>query len=405
MGKLIRVQSEAALDADSVEGTESRDIIDALPFGVAVLDAQAALLFSNPAVARLLGVASEPSAGERWCCMRLGCGSGVNPLGEHCLTELALAESEPLPEMRIDLDHTRPRGAVWATAARMQPHEDRVIVHLRPAGRGDRRRRTNPHWTRGSELRVVSLGRLEVESPEGPLTGRWLAQRPGRLLKFLLTDPARGHTSEEIAEALWPNDGARGLNSLRHTVHILRQRLEPDREGRASASFVLRRHGRYFLDRGRVHLDVDLFEQHIRTGAAAFMSGADAVAVESLTQGLDLYAGDFLAEDPYLEWAFAERDRLRALAAQAHRMLGELHIRTGDLSRATERVRSLTNLEPWDEESQQALLIILLRRGRRTEAVRHFALYRARVQRDFGEEPGFGLSDLSERSVGQLRLV
>ena len=40
-----------------------------------------------------------------------------------------------------------------------------------------------------------------------------------------------------------------------------------------------------------------------------------------------MYRGDFLADEPYAEWALHERDRLRDLAAGALRTLAEIETR------------------------------------------------------------------------------
>ena len=36
--------------------------------------------------------------------------------------------------------------------------------------------------------RVFAMGTLRIESPRGPLTGDWLEQRPGQLLRFLVCE-------------------------------------------------------------------------------------------------------------------------------------------------------------------------------------------------------------------------
>src|ERR671937_597195 len=78
------------------------------------------------------------------------------------------------------------------------------LLHLRPGDRRDRRRRSDPHWLKGPEIRVLAFGRTHVDSAEGRLGGRWLQQRSGQLLKYLVAQRRRVVHSEEIAAALWP---------------------------------------------------------------------------------------------------------------------------------------------------------------------------------------------------------
>jgi LuxR family maltose regulon positive regulatory protein len=138
-----------------------------------------------------------------------------------------------------------------------------------------------------------------------------------------------------------------------------------------------------------------VFEFLVRDGAMAFDRRDWAGAKSTLERALALYRGDFLADEPYAVWALGERERLHELAAQGHRMLVELHAAADELDAATRRAEALVNLEPWDSEVQRAVLVLCLRRGRRSEAVRRYRLMVQAVQREFGETLDFALSELS----------
>src|SRR5204862_252798 len=75
-------------------------------------------------------------------------------------------------------------------------------------------------------LRIFALGRTRVTSAESVLEGRWLANRPGQILKLLVTERHRRVFSDEIVERLWP-DGTHDTRGLRNFVHALREHLEP----------------------------------------------------------------------------------------------------------------------------------------------------------------------------------
>ena len=87
----------------------------------------------------------------------------------------------PLPELRVDLPGPRRRrpAPCGSPGSPYGGAEPAVVLQVRPGVAGDRRRRTEPHWMGGPQLRIFTLGRSRVESGEGPLAGEWLGHKPG----------------------------------------------------------------------------------------------------------------------------------------------------------------------------------------------------------------------------------
>jgi DNA-binding SARP family transcriptional activator len=248
----------------------------------------------------------------------------------------------------------------------------------------------------GPRLRIVTLGRTRVESGEGPLAGEWLGHRPGHVFKYLMTHRDRLVPADELIEVFWPAAGARGTTNVRQAVHTLRDRIEPRRARHAASAFVSARSGGYELERAAVWIDADDFEVSVREGIKALSARELETAEAALARAAGLYRGDFLAEETYAEWAFAERDRLRDLASHALRGLSEVKVVSGDLEGATEHLQRLAELEPLDMDIQRDLLAMLVRRGRHAEAHRRHDLVRRRYRKTFGQDPPFDLSDISD---------
>jgi two-component SAPR family response regulator len=177
-------------------------------------------------------------------------------------------------------------------------------------------------------------------------------------------------------------------------MHALREKLEPNRARGARSSFIVTVQGGYALDRRNVRIDADDFDEAISQGLEAASRADDAFAIERLKDALALYRGDFLADEPYVEWALDERDRMHNLAGRALRALTKIMLARHELDAAAEYLEQLAELEPLDAETHRDLLAVWLAQGRRTEAARRYAIYRTRILREFGEEPEFQLADL-----------
>ena len=382
------LQATPAARADEALG---RAVFESFPHGLVVFGSDRRLVAANPAARAMttpLGAAHDGVT----CCALLGCRRDGSPLQGVCLTERALADDRALPDVRLDFSVDGEPRALWVATAPLDDH--RVLVQLRPGRPGDRRRVTEPHWTAGPSLRVHTLGRTRVLAPEGPLEGAWLRQRPGQLLKLLICNRHRITHTDEIAVAFWPESDRTGLQNVRHFVHGLRSQLEPGRAPRARSSFVIAQEGGYELDTSRIAVDADEFEAYAHAGLRALQREEAETASASLEQAAALYQGDFLADEPYAEWALAERGRLHELASRTFSGLAELALEAGADEVATAHLYRLARLEPLDGDVQRRLLGLLLARGRSGEAQRHYRSTQAGWMAALGERPDFDLASL-----------
>jgi DNA-binding SARP family transcriptional activator len=369
---------------------------------VLVFDSRGSLIGHNPASDTLLGPQRLDAVVPPQCCDLLGCRRPGSALEKHCILELATAATEQLPEVRIDVDAEDPPSALWITVAPLE--RDQVMVTLRPGQHGDRRRRTNPHWISGPRLRLVVLGRTSLASAETPLPGQWLQQRAGHVFKYLVVNRNRFVAIDELAETFWPAGAEAAPRNVRYFIHEVRDRLEPEREKRGPSTFIVAEPGGYRFDTGRVEIDADVFESLASAGLMAANRGqADAWGL--LKRATDLYAGEFMADEPYAEWTLSERDRLRALTTESLRALTRMATNAHDLETAAEHLERLAKFEPFDVHVQREMLALLIRRGRHSEARRRYFALRARMREHFGQELDFTLSDVAEHGGDYLRMA
>ncbi len=379
-------------------GGLERAAFQGFPYGIVIIDHDGRIVSRNIQAARLIE-AKGLDDGEASCCSLLGCRDPQTVLAGVCITELALSRGEPLPEIRVDVE-TRDGAvkALWVAAAPLQ-ESSHFVLQLRPGPARDRRRRTDPHWMTGPSLHIRTLGRMLVQSAEGPLEGGWLDQRTGQLLRYLLTERNRFVQTDEIGENLWSNADFAIAGSVRYYVHALRRKIEPQRGHREPSSFILSRAGGYRLNLELVKVDADDFERRISAGLASARSNPDA-AVEDLESGLALYEGDFLADVPYAEWAMAERDRLHNLACTGLRRLTDIHLGRDAPSNAVRALERLAAMTPYDEGVLRQLMELDIAAGRRSDAIRRYNVLRSRIRHMFGHDPSFTPADLTSTPAG-----
>jgi two-component SAPR family response regulator len=237
-------------------------------------------------------------------------------------------------------------------------------------------------------VRVRVLGETLVETVDGAVDRAWLSQRPGKLLRYLVSQHGRFVPADEVVEALWPGSAFDADNNVRYLVHLLRKRLEPKRPARGRSYSVECLAGAYALGPA-VWIDVAAFEDLMR---GALSDPTHDVALTQIDRALELYGGDFLSDEPYADWAMIERERIRGLAEDGLRAAIRIYEERHDFGRALEYARWLAELEPYDTDAQSGVVNLCLRCGRRSEAARRYGAFRGRLMRDFNEEPEFTLS-------------
>ncbi len=372
-------------------------VLDRLDDPVLVVAGDRSVVWWNAAMARLagpdrLGYRTEPALS---CCEVLDCRRNTGGDEHDCLTSLVLEADEGL-RRPVSLSLTGREKATLLTAVIAGEGADAVAYQLHseastPGGAE----------TLDGVLRIAALGPLRVEVGGEAREGDWLKQRPGELLKYLICARSRPVSSETIAAALWPDRGPSAVANVRYFVHRLREHLERGNGAGADHRLIVRRAGGYMIDTDLLALDVETFEAQAVAGLAALEHSDPARAERKLSRALTLYRDDFLPDVPYVDWAFAEREYLRGLAGRALRACGQLALRAGRSDDAAAHFQRLAALEPFDTDIQQQLIEVFLRRGRRSEAMRHYSALRLRMLRAFGDEPDFDLADIATRLAGE----
>jgi DNA-binding SARP family transcriptional activator len=352
-------------------------------------NAAGVLVAANRRAAAVLGV-HVATAGAS-CCSVFGCHRPETGLADTCITALARASGgwlSPVPVGEVEAG-----TQMWLRGVPLGSGGSLFVVDADDAPTES----PMPAERAGScsGLRIHMLGGTRIEIDGERVHGAWLAQRAGQLLGLLVVNRDRAVSGFEIAEALRSSSGAVSPGTVRSIVHELRDRLEPSRSRRAGSRFLLAGPTGYRLDPTALTVDVEQFEALARVGLSRKGHANDSeTSVRALERAIELYKGELLADFRYAEWAFLERERLSLIAAECFRRLAEIHAAVGDLDHGIALLDRLVALDPLDGPSQRALIALCLRRGRYGRANRQYSLFRARLQREFGERPDFGLDEL-----------
>lgn len=210
-------------------------------------------------------------------------------------------------------------------------------------------------------LRVLALGPAAVYRHEvllGP--SDWGYAKPRELLYFLLGEQAV--RKEQIGAALWPEAAASTLRNSFHTcLHQVRRTL-----GRSDR--IAFRGGRYAFNRALEYsYDVEQFE-----AAVAAADAEPANRLESLTEAVRRYRGDYLADLSGLDWVDTRRQAVRQLFERSLLRLGEQYVAVGQDSAAATLFERAIAHDPLMEPAHRALIACHLRMGDRGGAARRY---------------------------------
>jgi DNA-binding SARP family transcriptional activator len=100
---------------------------------------------------------------------------------------------------------------------------------------------------------------------------------------------------------------------------------------------------------------------------------------ERLAAAEAVYAGDFLEEDAYEDWAVALREEARSMYIAVARELAAVALARGELDLAARYLLRSLEKDPYDEEAHLTLVALLASGGRHGEARRAYRSYAARM--------------------------
>ena len=229
--------------------------------------------------------------------------------------------------------------------------------------------------TEANELEIRTLGRFQVKRAGLELQDdAWPRRKTQDLLKVLITAAGRLLTVDQLIEVLLPGaDPRRARSNIRARVSELRSVLEPDLPRGMDSQYIKRRGEGYLLCLSSdCWLDIAAFEDGLTKARRQADNKHWTEAVRDFEGTLNLYQGEFLAEDRYEEWAEGTRSRVRQQYLEGTADLASCFAELGRLRQAISCCQRILGIEPFRESVVRQLMTYQNLAGHRTQALTTF---------------------------------
>jgi DNA-binding SARP family transcriptional activator len=225
-------------------------------------------------------------------------------------------------------------------------------------------------------------------TPVDTVSGR----RTRNLLAYLLAHRRLPVPRDVLMDVFWPTSRPEAArNSLHVALSGVRQALRA-----AHPQPVIERpfDAYQIVPSIDVWIDVEVFERACRAGRRADRAGDRAAAVREYEAACQLYEGDFLADEPYAEWAAPMREALRFEGVAAQSRLIETYIERSAFGPAALLGRRVLAIDPCNEQVHRQLMICYAEAGLRHLALAQYQRLAAALRDTFQVRPAAETSAL-----------
>jgi len=290
----------------------------------------------------------------------------------------------PRPIPVPDADVTRHPLALTASPALPDAHWPEPLP--RPAVMRTIARNVTP------DITAHLLGELRVAFQDRPVE-MWSSGRGRAVFEYLIVNHHRKVRRDRLMSMFWPEasaDAAR--NSLNVAIHGLRQSL---RAAVGDTAVVIHQDQAYFIDPALdIWVDVEVFEEQLKAAHQHVASAEFVKAEEAFEAATWLYQGEFLADDPYEEWAIVTREHLRLCYLDALDRLGALRLNSGDYPGCVAACLKLLACDSCREDAHCRLMRCYSRQGQVQLALRQYHSCAAALRTELDVAPAAATTEL-----------
>jgi DNA-binding SARP family transcriptional activator len=239
------------------------------------------------------------------------------------------------------------------------------------------------------------FGELRVAFQDRPVE-IWSSGRGRAVFEYLLVNRHSKVRRDRLMNMFWPevtSDAAR--NSLNVAIHGLRQSL---RAAVGDTPVVIHQDQAYFIEPHLgIWLDIEVFEEQLKA-AHQHLESAELMRAEVAFEAATwLYQGEFLADDPYEEWAMVPREHLRLCYLDALDRLSALRLNSGDYADCVAVCLKLLGCDSCREDAHCRLMRCYSRQGQVQLAIRQYHSCVVALRTELGVAPAPATTELFDR--------
>lgn len=216
----------------------------------------------------------------------------------------------------------------------------------------------------------------------------WKTRKINGVFKYILANPDRTVSRDMLAAAFWPDSNPKAAySSLRVALFELRKILSSFDMGFDSKDALIAedKKGFYVCRPEYVESDAGAFSALYEKIKTSNFPPEEARAL--LRQMVDMYNGDFLADDIYDEWADVSREHYRSIYIEASHKLAEHYYNEGDAELTESLLIKHMKIDPFDETACRMLIRVYVQSGRKNQASSLRRQFEKRFKAEMGVDP------------------
>ena len=235
-------------------------------------------------------------------------------------------------------------------------------------------------------MQIKTLGGFSIISERERINLSKIRSRKARdLLKYLVAFRHKPIHIEILCDLFWRDmDQKYARINLQSTIYMLRSIVGKDK-------IVFHDNTYCFDPKNEIVVDADEFEKFIQM---ALNSKDLSERKTMLEKALDLYKGDFMAENLYEDWTLQFREHYRDLFVKGLLELGKIYLEEGHPHNVIELSKSALIQDPLNEEAVLLLMKAYIKNNNLSDAVKVYKEFSAILEKELQIKPSKELTQL-----------